>query len=275
MPVPMVPQADSCSYGGGVQSNAMLVLAKRGEIDCRTFLFSNVGADSEHPATLEYVYNVAMPYAEANGIELRELHRIPVKGRFAGQPETLYGRLMHPDSRSLPIPVRMSNGAPGTRLCTADFKIRVIAKELKASGATKENPMRVALGISTDEIERAHPGVDPREPSQFRVYPLLDLGLSRSDCINIIRDEGLPIPHKSSCYFCPFHDAEAWRELKVETPELWEKSCDLEDTLNERRAKLGKDPVYLTRHGVPLRTIQVDAQQTLGLDGCDSGYCMT
>ena len=27
------------------------------------------------------------------------------------------------ESRSLPIPVRMSNGAPGNRSCTADFKI--------------------------------------------------------------------------------------------------------------------------------------------------------
>jgi hypothetical protein len=58
------------SYGGGVQSNALLVLAAQGRIDYRTFLFANVGDDSEHPATLRYVRGVAMPYAAAHGIAL-------------------------------------------------------------------------------------------------------------------------------------------------------------------------------------------------------------
>ena len=40
------------SFGGGVQSTALLVLASQGKIDFRTFLFANVGDDSEHPATL-------------------------------------------------------------------------------------------------------------------------------------------------------------------------------------------------------------------------------
>jgi hypothetical protein len=51
------------SYGGGVQSNALLVLAAQGPIDYRTFPFANVGDDSEHSATLRYVRDVAMPYA--------------------------------------------------------------------------------------------------------------------------------------------------------------------------------------------------------------------
>src|ERR671910_1536926 len=42
-PVPRV-----VSYGGGVQSNALLELAAQGRIDYRTFLFANVGDDSEH-----------------------------------------------------------------------------------------------------------------------------------------------------------------------------------------------------------------------------------
>jgi hypothetical protein len=42
-PVPRV-----VSYDGGVQSNALLVLAAQGRIDYRTFLFANVGDDSEH-----------------------------------------------------------------------------------------------------------------------------------------------------------------------------------------------------------------------------------
>src|SRR2546421_7635546 len=121
------------SYGGGVQSTAALVLAATGRIDYRTFLFCNVGEDSEHPDTLRYVRAVAMPYATQKGIELEELHAT----RF-GQPETLYARLMRPD-RSVGIPVRMSNGAPGNRACTKDFKIMVVARWLRQHGATKDD----------------------------------------------------------------------------------------------------------------------------------------
>ena len=56
------------SYGGGVQSTAALVLAAQGRIDYQTFLFCNVGADSENPETLEYVEQVARPFAARHGL---------------------------------------------------------------------------------------------------------------------------------------------------------------------------------------------------------------
>ena len=263
------------SYGGGVQSTALLVLAAEDRIDFPLFLFANVGDDSEHPDTIRYVHDVAVPYAAAHGIELVELHRVPRRGASKGQVETLYGRLTRPGSRSLPIPVRMANGAPGRRSCTADFKIKVVTQELARRGSGASEPAIVGMGISTDEIERAHPGRDPRSPEQVRTYPLLDLGLSRTDCKRVILDACLPVPPKSACWFCPFHDREAWRRLKRETPDLFEKACGLEATLNKRRAGLGKDDVWLTRHARPLADT-VDDQLVLdGLDGCDSGWCMT
>lgn len=270
-------RVDVYSYGGGVQSNALLALAAAGRIPVAPFVFADVGADSEHPATIAYVDQVARPFAAEHGLEIVTVQRVPTRGRFAGKPETLWGRLMHPESRSLPIPVRMSNGAPGTRSCTADFKIRPIGRWMRDTlGATREEPARVALGISVDEIERAAPGVDPRAPYQYRVYPLLDLGLRRSDCVRVIGEAGLPTPPKSACFFCPFHDAEAWARLKRETPDLFDRSVELEDTLNARRRELGKDPVYLTRHGRPLAEVVTDNQLVLdGMDGCDSGWCMT
>lgn len=306
------------SYGGGVQSTALLVLAAQGKIDFRTFLFANVGNDSERSSTLRYVREVAAPYAEAHGIDLQELHRLPTKGvariecwyggaaeplpadlRGDGtalcpscgrvvkvidgmfewhlQPETLWGRLTREGSRSLPIPVRMSNGAPGQRSCTADFKIRVIGRWLQDHGATDALPATVALGISADEIERAKPGIDPQATYQFRVYPLLDLGLRRSDCRRIISDAGLPVPDKSACFFCPFHDMETWRSMARDEPDEFEKACWLEEHLTGVRARLGKDPVFFTRFGIPLRQVASADQAVfdLGMDGCDSGWCMT
>ncbi|MFC0499334.1 phosphoadenosine phosphosulfate reductase [Streptomyces mutabilis] len=240
------PQAlRSISYGGGVQSTALLVLAAQGRIDFPLFVFANVGDDSERAATLRYVAEYAKPYAADHGIELAEVQRI----RRDGTVETLHGRLTRPGSRSLPIPVRMSNGAPGTRSCTADFKIKVVGKEMKRRGATAGRACRahrmtdcdvdcavpqpdcskcvpprlatIGIGISVDEIQRAN---NRRvEPHERIVYPLLDLGLRRDDCQRVIREAGLPVPPKSSCYFCPFHRPETWHDMRRQEPEEFER----------------------------------------------------
>jgi hypothetical protein len=263
------------SFGGGWQSTAALVLAARGELDFTVFAFANVGDDSEDPATLAYVRRHAAPFAAAHGLELHTLNRV----RRDGTTETLYGRLTKEGSRSLPIPVRMSNGAPGTRSCTADFKIRVIGKWLKARGATAEHPATVGVGISLDEIHRAN--ARRAEPYERIVYPLLDLRIRRADCPDIIRSAGLPVPPKSACWFCPFHQTARWTDMRRDRPALFDQACDLEDLLNARRDALGKDHVYLTRFGVPLRraTPQADLLP-LEWDGdgngeCDSGWCFT
>ncbi len=257
------------SYGGGVQSTAALVLAAQGKIDYRTFLFCNVGDDSENPETLRYVHEVAMPYASAHGIDLQELHAT----RY-GQPETLYGRLTRPESRAIGIPIRMSNGAPGNRSCTKDFKIMIVARWLRSHGATKSEPATVGLGISLDEFQRA------RNESGIAYekldYPLLRMRLSRQDCINIIFHAGLPIPPKSSCWFCPFHSLRAWQEMRQNEPELFQRACNLEAYINEKRTTgLQKDKVWLTRKLIPLAKATTDLTQDSLFedDMCESGYC--
>lgn len=267
------------SYGGGVQSTSLLVLAAQGRIDYRAFVFANVGNDSEHPDTLRYIREVAAPYATRHGIELVQLDRI----RRDGSVETLYGRLTKPGSRSLPIPVRMSNGKPGRRSCTSDFKIRVIGKWLKANGANASNPATVGIGISLDEIWRLNRR--RAEPYEQPVYPLLehDPPLRRTDCETIIRTAGLPVPPKSACWFCPMKRPATWAEMRRDRPELFDRAAALEELLNERRALLGRDPVWLTRFNRPLREAIPAAQEPItGLDdatqagdGCDNGTCFT
>lgn len=261
------------SYGGGVQSTALLVLAAQRRIDFPTFLFANVGDDSEHPATLAYVREVGAAYAKRNGLALHELHRY----RRGGNQETLWQRLNRPDTRSIPIPIRMANGAPGRRSCTSDFKIKVVGRWLREHGATMDRPAVVGIGISVDEIHRANNRRS--EPYEQIEYPLLELGLRRDDCVQIITGAGLPVPQKSACFFCPFKNVDAWRNQRRDEPELFMKSMKLEAVLNERRAALGRDPAYLTRYGVPLAdAIPEDAPRQEGLledPGCDSGWCMT
>lgn len=293
------------SNGGGVQSIAALALsakakaARAGDADAAAFLldvtrhkfsleyllavldfpihaFSNVGDDSEMPDTLRYVREVATPYAEQHGIELVMLERRPTRGIYAGRAETLHGRLTRDGSKSMPIPMRgHDTGAPGTRSCTADFKIRVLSRFAKERGATKDNPAIVGLGISLDEWDRMK--TDSGEPVQVLSYPLIDLRLSRDQCAALIAHAGLPVPPKSSCWFCPFHRPSVWMRLRVEEPELFEKAANLEALMNARRPD--KPPVWLTRFGKSLREA-IGEQSMMSFDdeysdACESGYCMT
>lgn len=269
----------SVSYGGGVQSTALLVLAAQRRIDFPLFIMANVGDDSEHPATLAYVEHIAKPYAAEHDIELVTVQ----KRDRAGNPVTLYDRLTRPGSMSTGIPHRSrKDGPPLSRSCTVSFKAEVIVKELKRRGATREHPATVGLGISLDEIHRAN---TKRATDYERlVYPLIGFGeetglkMTRDDCARVIREAGIPVPPKSSCYFCPFHRDTAWADLARETPDLFEKAAQLEEHLDARQRAAGKRPVYLTRHGIPLRAAIDTDQELLPLvddGGCDSGWCMT
>lgn len=251
----------------------MCVLAATGRIPPVTAaLFCNVGDDSEHPKTLRFVREVMSPWCKDRGLDVIELGRI----KKTGEPETLMGRLTRHGSRSLPIPVRMSNGAPGTRSCTMDFKVRVIGKWLRSHGATATQKASVLIGISLDEMQRV--GNRKTEKYEEVEYPLLDLRLTRDDCKKIISEAGLPVPPKSSCFFCPFHRPAHWSKMRRDEPDLFDESQKLEDLLNERRSALGKDPVWLTRFNRRLSEAIQPEQPTLfddspDVDRCDSGHC--
>jgi hypothetical protein len=266
------------SYGGGVQSTAMIVLAVQGLIpDVEAALFANVGDDSEHPDTLEYVRNIAVPWAAERGLPIHELS--PMR---KGQETTLFREITQEGSRRDLIPVFGEQGNPMGRACTADFKIKTLHRWLRENGATKTNPAYVQLGISTDEIERAGRGKDAS--MERRQYPLLDLGMNRTDCMEVIRQAGLPVPPKSSCFFCPFHSELVWSELRRDRPDLFDQAQYLEDFIQQRKRDSGMRQVYITRKGSQQGTrlsetiyAQGDTLfgSEIGADGCDSGYCWT
>ncbi len=259
------------SYGGGWQSTAALVLAAEGEIDFPTFLFANVGDDSEHPDTLRYVREIAMPYALANGIELVELHR---RGRFSA--ETLLENMTRHNEKTGAhiIPLFLSSGKPGMRSCTSNFKIRRIAAWQRAHGASKTDRAITGLGISLDEFQRAR--TDSGIAWQTLTYPLIDLRLTRQDCGNIITRAGLPIPGKSACWFCPFHNITGWRNMRRDTPELFDKAVALEKRMSDQSEAHGHDRVFLSRTLIPLDRACAGEQLEFDFDDtCESGFCMT
>jgi hypothetical protein len=249
------------------------VLAAQGKIPPKLFIFANVGDDSEHPDTLAYVRDVAMPYAAAHGVELLELRR---SRRGGAAFPSLYAYMeAHP--ASVPIPIRMNNAkaSKGRRTCTQDWKIQPIADYLKTLGATADNPATVHLGISIDEAHR----MNNKEPIPWtrKAYPLVTLGLNRSACAAIIEAAGLPIPPKSACWFCPLHNMAVWQEKRHTEPELFERAADLEALIIARRRARKQSPVWLSGGKRPLREATseyVTGDMFAEESACESGYCM-
>lgn len=256
------------SYGGGVQSTAALVLSVAGRIPYPVFLFANTGDDSEHPETVRYVRDVAMPYAKAGGVELHEIRRTRRGGTAA---PTLYQAVTeHPTE--IAIPIRNQEGAPFRRGCTKHWKTVPIAQWTKARGATPDSPATIGLGISIDEWQRAN--MTSYFDWHVNVYPLLDLQLSRQDCVRIIQDAGLPLPRKSACWFCPFTRMSEWSRMKAEDPSLFMNAVVFERNIIAKRRQRGLPPAYLTGYGRTLDQLVGD-QSLLDIDDtCESGHCM-
>lgn len=219
------------------------------------------------------MHEVAKPFAAQHGLDLIELHKV----RRDGSRDTVYRTITRPASRSIGIPVHMSNGAPGRRACTLDFKIRVVDRWLKREWQAHRSGVFVGLGISLDEFTRMRTNTDP-DTTVWKTldYPLIDLRLDRLACLDIIRQAELPVPPKSSCWFCPYHSQRNWQALRETQPALFARAVALERLINERRAVIGKDQVYLSRKCKPLPMATTEYVQSSFLetdDVCESCYC--
>ena len=143
----------------------------------------------------------------------------------------------------------------------------------------RSRPATVGIGISLDEVARANNRRS--EPYEDVTYPLLDLRVRRDQCPAIIRSAGLPVPPKSACWFCPLKRLGAWADMRRDRPGLFGQACALEAGLNDRRAVLGRDEVYLTSRARPLASaIPAGGQALLTADTDDAdadcgGRCFT
>jgi hypothetical protein len=225
------------SFGGGWQTTAMVVLGKEGIVEFDEVVFADTGA--ERPETYWYIENYIKP--------LLEVPFVTVRSHLGGIYDYCW------EKKSLP--------SVHQRWCTDKFKVRPIEKRYKGD--------LMLIGFSADEIKRAE------KPSrQKRAFPLIEKGITANDCVNIIKNYGLPIPLRSSCYICVFEPYKEWNWLKTNHPELMEKALALEQRHYERYPHL-RDSYGLLR-GTPLWKIKNGLQPEMLIEGeysCWSGYC--
>lgn len=121
----------------------------------------------------------------------------------------------------------------------------------KAHGLDNEQSM---LGIAADESWRM--------PLAKR--PLVDRGIGRDGCVQIIEGAGLPVPHKSGCYICPFQRNDQWRELWMRHSALFERAAGLEVIRNDKPRRTARLVLSADGHTtLAMRRLAYESQMQL------------
>ena len=242
------------SLGGGVQSSVVSLMAAEGLIKPMPdfAVFADTGWEPE--AVYRHIDWLAeqLPFPIEH-IGKRSIREDILAGtNSTGQQFT-----------SIPAFVRSFNGKPAIvrRQCTREYKLSPIEEELRyllglGFGQRVPDEMFVELwiGISVDEAIRMKPS---RQKWIVNRWPLIDLGLSRSDCIDwfIERYPDRTLP-RSACIGCPYHTDAEWAHMQRYDPKSWADAISVDNALRSTtRAKRFGGEMYLHSSMRPLGEI--------------------
>lgn len=201
------------SLGWGVQSFTLAAMSALGHIDP---LNCAIHSDTNFERKGTYAFaSKWTPWLESHGVKIvttraEDNEDLRVNGLIGIPARTSSGEALVGDKAI------KSSGGQLRRMCTNDWKIapmrREISKMLKAQDA-KKSPgiVEMWLGISLDEFQRMKPA-DVKYISHR--WPLIELNMTRQNCIDWLLAHGLEVPPKSFCTFCPYHKKAAWVEMR-------------------------------------------------------------
>lgn len=204
------------SYGGGVNSMALLCLAKEGKVKIDEAIFCDPGA--ELPETYEYNKKYAEPLCKELGIKF---HVIPGLRQGLNLLEYCYKYRIFPMRKY--------------RSCTQHHKVFPLL-EWEDKQFEKES-YNVLIGIDYGEKKRVKRKKPKHHEDRVLKYPLIDLEIDRKGCKRIIAKHGYPVPVKSGCYICPFKGIKEFRWLLEVHPDLFKIAEELEEIANLRYEK--------------------------------------
>lgn len=262
------------SLGLGVQSTALYFMSSMGILPPIDYaIFADPG--KEKNKTYEYLQWLLKWQKENNGVPI-------IIKKERNLFKDLLNSTNHKGKRFSSIPAFTidENGQVGmlNRQCTSEYKIYVVdnaIRDLYGLNPRDRRPeTRVWKGITSDEMDRAS---KPYEAWKVSVYPFLGftiskkkvtrmrdsefLQMNRMDVIAWYNKNGLPLPPKSSCIFCPYQSEQSWIDLKENNAEDFEAACLVDEAIRDSTTKGIKQPIYLHRSCKPLREINFDRTQ--------------
>lgn len=205
------------SYGGGVNSLAVLVGLRERQLRPDVVIFADTGG--EKPSTYQHLTEVVEPYLSQLGFPA--LTRVQKRSPRTGD-RTLEAECLRRET----LPSR----AFGLSSCAFRWKI-----EPQEVWLNHWEPARAAWAVGTRPIKIL--GYDASEPARARIhddkklcywYPLMEWGWDRGACLSAITAAGLPRPPKSACFFCPSSTKQEVLDLQQTMPELYTRATRLE-----------------------------------------------
>lgn len=246
------------SLGWGVQSWVLAAMSALGDLPPVDVA---IHADTTHERSTTYTFAAQWtPWLEERGVRVVTVSDAEQAARVT--------------TAATDIPAYTSANGLLRRQCTGRWKITPMRRWLQAN--RNGRPGESWLGITTDEWQRAR---DSDVKYITHRYPLLELGMSRADCLRWLRDHGLPSPGKSACVFCPYHSMRAWEQMKREGGDDWQRAVEVDAAI---RDVLPPNELYLCSRRKPLPDAvsipeddgysQLELLASLDAE-CDSGYC--
>ncbi len=272
------------SLGLGVQSTALYYMSSVGEIPrADVAIFADTGA--EKTATLEYYIYLKRWMRKNNGIPIYIANYKNIK-------EDLIKSQNSTGQRFASIPAFTESGGQLKRQCTSEYKIQQVDKMIREICGLiphqRYPKTEIWYGISLDEMTRMS---IPQQKWKINVYPFIgylithdskqgklsDIRLTRVNIANWYKINNLPMPVKSSCYFCPYQSNKNWRILKETYPDDFNIAAKIDNIMRDSTKKGIHDKIYIHRSLKPLDQIDFSDSQMLLFDvendEC-SGNCM-
>ncbi|MFH1486833.1 MAG: hypothetical protein ABIH46_12250, partial [Chloroflexota bacterium] len=249
------------SLGWGIQSFALAAMSALGEMPPVDYA---IHADTTHEISGTYEHAAKWtPWLESHGVKV-----VTVR---ASQPNVL-----RRGGVSIPAYTINGTGKSGQtkRQCTHDWKMSPIRRFIRSIiGKPTPGAVEMVMGISLDEYARQR-----SSDVQYieNAYPLVDSRITRADCIEWLERQGLDVPPKSACSFCPYHNRGAWRELKRAGGLDWERALSVDEVIRDRRPpyQLFVHPARLPlAHAVSIPEDEGARQMELDEVPCDGGVC--
>lgn len=266
------------SCGAGVQSSTLVWMAVEGIEHYDHIIFSDPGW--EHPDTYANVEvlksaceDAGIPFHVVSNGNIREDITSVCHDVAAGNRRTTGGIGQMPFfSRDSAESGRLTIGTLW-RKCTSEYKVVPIKRMVRTlKNACGDKTVVQSYGISFDETRRM------RESDVKYItnrYPLVDMKMTRDDCLTWLREHNRPVPPRSSCVVCPFKSDDEWLRLQAYDDELWQQAVEFDRVIRHGIPGV-RGTAYVHRSCVPLDEVRFrpDLNRDLFTGEC-KGFCGT
>lgn len=194
--------------------------------------------------------------------EYHEPEQLCIVNEFLGVPvKYIYDTKYNASVNEVIKKTRYMSGVNGAR-CTKELK-KQVRYDYQKDGDTH------VFGMTIDEVKRIDQLID-NEPDLDIWAPLIELGISKTDCFKIASDNGIPLPkmyelgfHNNNCIGCvKASGAGYWNKIREHFPDVFNTRARQEELLNIALVTVSKNKFMKLYPEVYERMVNDNAYKT-------------